>query len=89
MKVVVVVSDGLNVVWNFGLKFLVDLARLDGNVVFANSVDSCDVHPGLHHESPSCEDCDWLFCPLATTFDTSWNCDEVPEEAGSTRGQGC
>lgn len=48
MEMVVVVRDGLDIVWDLLLKILVDFARVDRDVVFANSINSCNVHPGLH-----------------------------------------
>ena len=60
MEMVVVVSNGLDIVWDFLFEFLVELAWVDGDIIFADSVDAGCVHPGLHYEGPSCEDCDGL-----------------------------
>lgn len=48
VQMIVIVRDGLNVIGDFGFELRIDFAGVDGDVVFSDGVDACDVHPGLH-----------------------------------------
>lgn len=48
VQMIVIVRNGLNVIGDFGFELRIDFAGVDGDVVFSDGVDACDVHPGLH-----------------------------------------